>query len=373
MMRWVPVALTVLLVLAALAVRGVGPQFATAQPASAGAAPVLGVSQGANPSDGAAAPSPRGTTVVFTITTVEPSPSGEGDVFRLETAEPAASVDPSESAEPAEPAAPTAVPPSGGVIAYGARVGGQWDIYTTVVDTAEKVRLTSTPGDDWAPAWSPDGSRIAYLSGQTGTSQVWVMNRDGSDQQQATQWAGPGEVFYAAWLPDSSQLIVTVADNAAGVAWLISQPLDGGPASDYTEPWSGVASFSGSGDMAYTVRSNGQTDIVLDAGSTRSITTTGLNEDIPSIRRDGTGIVYQVGDPGGRYIEIYDLTTDTARQLPQIGDDSNPVWSPGGDRIAFVSENGAQAEIYLVRADGNGVELLPTVEHETVWYLSWSA
>lgn len=364
MMRWIPVALTVLLVLTALAVRGVGPRFVTVQPVSAGAAPGLGASQGANPSDGAAAPSPRGTTVVFTLTTVEPSPSGEGDVFTLETAAPEASV---------EPTAPSAVPPSGGVIAYGARVGGQWDIYTTVVDTAETFRLTSTPGDDWAPAWSPDGSRIAYLSGQTGTSQVWVMNRDGSDQQQATQWAGPGEVFYTTWLPDSSQLIVTVADNAAGVARLISQPLDGGPASDYTEPWSGVASFSGSGEMAYTVRSNGQTDIVLDAGSTRSITTTGRDEDIPSINRDGTGIVYQVGDPGGRSIEIYDLTTDTARQLPQVGDDSNPVWSPDGERIAFVSENGAQAEIYLVGADGSGIVLLPTVEHETVWYLSWSA
>lgn len=373
-MRSMSIGLTVLLVLAVLAVHGVGPRFATAQPPDAGAAPVSGVFQGGDPIDGEAAPSPRGTTVVFTLATVTPSPSGNVDVGTRATAEPAeptASVEPAESTT-TEPAAPGAALASGGVIAYGAVVGGQWDIYAVDVDTAESARLTSGPGDEWAPAWSPDGSRLAYLSGQGGSSQVWVMNRDGGNQRQVTRWTGPGQLYYATWSPDGSQLIVTVADNAAGVARLISQPLDGGSPSDYTEPWSGVASISETGEMAYTVRSDGQTDIVLDDGATRSITTTSLNEDIPSINRDGTGIVYQVGEPGGRYLEIYDLTTDSTRQLSPIGDDSNPVWSPDGGRIAFVSEDGQQAEIYLVGADGSGGELLPTVEHETLWYLSWS-
>ena len=366
-MRTLSTGLTVLLVLAACGLFGNRFSAVNAHGSPSDEASRTGAISAGQPDDGDAAPSPAGTSVVFTINTVEPSPSGSGDVYSISTAEPVASTAPAPSSQP------TADSTASGVLAYGARVDGQWDIYTTDVETTESVQLTSEPGDEWAPAWSPDGSRIAYLSGQSGSSQVWVMNRDGSDQHQVSRWSGPGEVYYAAWLPDDSRLIVTVADNAAGVARLISQPLDGSAPSDYTEPWSGVASFSDTGEMAYTVRSNGQTDIVLDDGSAQYITASGINEDIPSISHDATKIVYQVGDPGSRSVEIYHLTTATAEQLPRIGDDSNPVWSPGDDRIAFVSEDGARAEIYLAREDGSGVTMLPIVAHDTVWYLSWSA
>ena len=39
--------------------------------------------------------------------------------------------------------------------------------------------LTNEPGDNWQPAWSPDGTRIAYVSDITGTNEVWVMSSDG--------------------------------------------------------------------------------------------------------------------------------------------------------------------------------------------------
>lgn len=40
-------------------------------------------------------------------------------------------------------------------------------------------------------------------------------------------------------------------------------------------------------------------------------------------------------------MEIYDLTTGTATPLRQIGNASNLVWAPDGERIAFVSEDGS--------------------------------
>jgi Tol biopolymer transport system component len=319
-----------------------------------------------------AEPTPTPRSVVFTVATVEPTateePEGDGntDTFTLPTAEPTVAAEESD-----QPASDDGL---GGTLAYAARVGGQWDIYSLDIDTGESTQLTSSPSDEIAPAWSPDGTQLVFMSGQSGSQQVWVMNRDGSDQRQVTQWTGSGQLFYTTWLPDGNDLIVTVADNAAGVAWLIRQPVDGGAATGYTEPWSGVASVAAdSGAMAYTVRTSGQTDIVLDDGSPRPITATGVSEDIPSITRDGTSIVYQVGDPGGRYVEIHDVDTGTTTRLPQIGDDSNPVWSPDGERIAFVSEDGVWARIFVTDADGSNTTELPTVEYETAWYLSWAA
>ena len=53
-------------------------------------------------------------------------------------------------------------------------------------DGTEQVRLTTSPADDADPAWSPDGTKIAFMSERTGRRQVWVMNADGSGQTQLT-------------------------------------------------------------------------------------------------------------------------------------------------------------------------------------------
>ncbi len=74
--------------------------------------------------------------------------------------------------------------------------GGQgYDIYRLNADGSGRVRLTQTPlwetaqpeekkpWDNVAPAWSPDGTQIAFLTDRTGRWEIWVMNVDGSNQR----------------------------------------------------------------------------------------------------------------------------------------------------------------------------------------------
>ena len=73
--------------------------------------------------------------------------------------------------------------------------GAGHDIYRLNTDGTGRVRLTQTPlwvpiGPDeqkpWnnvAPAWSPDGSQIAFLTDRTGRWEIWVMGADGSNQR----------------------------------------------------------------------------------------------------------------------------------------------------------------------------------------------
>ena len=68
----------------------------------------------------------------------------------------------------------------------------------------EATAITNNSDDDSAPAWSPDGRQIAFLSGFAGEREIYVMNADGSDVTLLTD-----NFSYAsdlAWSPDGRQI-----------------------------------------------------------------------------------------------------------------------------------------------------------------------
>lgn len=82
----------------------------------------------------------------------------------------------------------------------------QRQIFVMDLDGSGVRRLTTSPGGNNFPAWSPDGRRIAFSSGrdQVGGAQVYVMNADGSGQTRLTHSAV--EETYPAWSPDGRRI-----------------------------------------------------------------------------------------------------------------------------------------------------------------------
>ena len=61
------------------------------------------------------------------------------------------------------------------------------EIYTMNADGSAQTRLTNNPALDFAPAWSPDGTKIAFTTDRDGSYQIYTMNADGSQQTRVTQ------------------------------------------------------------------------------------------------------------------------------------------------------------------------------------------
>ena len=77
------------------------------------------------------------------------------------------------------------------------------DIYTMNADGSKQTRLTFDNGGFYgnsSPAWSPDGTKIAFMSYRTGSYGIYTMNADGSNQTLLTSGRDPN------WSPDSTKI-----------------------------------------------------------------------------------------------------------------------------------------------------------------------
>ena len=116
--------------------------------------------------------------------------------------------------------------PDGTRIAFSTSRDENYEIYTAAPDGNHPQRLTDTPWAEADPAWSPDGSRIAYTAhlfqggfgcgfmptglaavASQGTPSVYIMNTDGTNQTELPRTTGGRE---PAWSPDSSRIALVI-------------------------------------------------------------------------------------------------------------------------------------------------------------------
>ncbi|MBE9518504.1 MAG: PD40 domain-containing protein, partial [Bacteroidetes bacterium] len=58
------------------------------------------------------------------------------------------------------------------------------ELFVMNVDGSEKTQLTKTPQNEFNAIWHPDGEQIVYISSASGSLQAWVMNADGTGNEQ---------------------------------------------------------------------------------------------------------------------------------------------------------------------------------------------
>ncbi|HEV2765667.1 MAG TPA: fibronectin type III domain-containing protein, partial [Pyrinomonadaceae bacterium] len=104
------------------------------------------------------------------------------------------------------PAADTAPAwsPDAAKIAFVTNRDGNNEIYVMNADGTNPVRLTNHGGSDSAPAWSPDGAKIAFQSTRDGNEEIYIMNADGTSPTRLTN--NPALDTTPTWSPGGTRL-----------------------------------------------------------------------------------------------------------------------------------------------------------------------
>jgi len=152
------------------------------------------------------------------------------------------------------------------------------DVWVMNADGTGAVNLTPDPRPailyDRAPAWSPDGSRIAFSSNRSGTTRLWVMGADGANPVQVVSPEVAATERTPAWSPDG-ELIAFVADGADGTGIGVVRP-DGTGYRLFPAPFDPASpAWLPDGRIVFTDRRTGDLEVHaldLSTGATTNLT-----------------------------------------------------------------------------------------------------
>ena len=254
-------------------------------------------------------------------------------------------------------------------IAFISTRDGNQEIYVMDVDGTGLVRLTKHPAIDSYPAWSPDGTKIAFTSNRRNgsTYEIYIMDADGKAPLRLTKNNQPVPAYdeSPSWSPDGRR--IAFASNREGNSEIYVMDTNGKNIVQLTRTIDRKATLSWSPDgskIAYVFRDrdiNGDSDIyVMNANGANPVNLTrnprARNRD-PSWSPDGRRIAFESRRVGNHDIYVMDADgSNVVRLTHHFAWDAYPAWSPDGRKIAFTSSRTLVGEeLFLMNPDGTSI------------------
>jgi len=193
----------------------------------------------------------------------------------------------------------------------------------------EARRLTDSPAADGWPAWSPSGDQIAFHSDRGGDFDIWVMNVDGSNPVNLTRHAGDDK--FPAWSPSGDQIAFHSDRGGDFDIWVMN----------------------------------------VDGSNPVNLTRHAGDDKFPAWSPDGARIAFASDRDGSYDIWLMDPDgSNLAKLTDSPARDRYPIWSPDGTRLTFNTDRDGNQEIYIMNADGSdpvNVTHTPYIEGLADW------
>jgi TolB protein len=224
--------------------------------------------------------------------------------------------------------------PDGSRVAFTSKPfgAGSSEIFVVRADGTGLTRVTSSPTESRGPVWSPDGSRIAFVQLNPSSSRLAIVNSDGSGLTTIPGTDGAHFHTRPSWSPDGARLAFGRRQGVTSAIWVVAP--------------------DGSGLTRLTSGACGDSD--------------------PAWSPDGAKLAFRACDTstdGG--IVVTDADGSNARRLTSNRDDGLPSWSPDGRRILF-ARWGDTFDLHVVDIEGGQIMNLtdtpfPQIELEPHW------
>ena len=263
-------------------------------------------------------------------------------------------------------------------ISFTADLTGNLDIYIMDINRKNPVNLTNHPAEDSSPTWAPDGSAFAYVSHRDGNPEIYVMEMKNKESRRITN--NQATDIDPAWSPDGRWIAFASnhhREHAADTDIYIMNP-NGKKAQQLTNKGGHNSTPAWSPDgqwIAFRTTLDGIGAIhLMNANGKKQRALTQVSATNPTWAANGKEIYFSsdmLGNVEMPTLFALDVNGGNVRKVVDVAQAcEQPAESPNGQWIAYVSTQGNNKDIHLLRvADGVIQQLTqdPGVEFSPAW------
>ena len=246
-------------------------------------------------------------------------------------------------------------------IAYVTKAGSRYDLWVADADGENAVSALSSPEPIISPAWSSNGTQVAYVSFESRKPVVYVHEVAPGRRRLLANFRGSNSA--PAWAPDGRSLAVTLSREGGSQLYTIDA--NGGEPRRLTQS-AGIDTepvFSPDGRSIYFVSDRGGAPQIyrmpVAGGSPERVTFTGGYNISPAISPDGKLLAY-ISRVGGAFkLHVMDLAGGAPAAITDTTADESPSFAPNGRQIMYATRQGGREALMTTTVDGKIKATLP--------------